>query len=242
MPKTSTFHEDDHHRQRRRRARHPAGLAARLLGRGEPLSRPDGRDAGRDRRAAGPGGGRAGDHAGRSTAPASRTARSPIRTSSTPSRPAPMRKASTSQRQDDGPRPKPTSPAPAHRRATRRRGLRHRLAGHHRRPLRPLGSGLFRPGSGALGRAARRGAYDAWRQYATHDLTPEIAGLKGSRNSSAKRPTPPTRPGAGDDDARPAGGGAGTYLHKLLFRWAAGRRWAATTCGRRSLRAARMTR
>jgi uncharacterized protein YbcC (UPF0753/DUF2309 family) len=40
-------------------------------------------------------------------------------------------------------------------------------------------AGYFDQGQALWAAPRRRGAYDAWRQYATHDLTPEIAGLKG---------------------------------------------------------------
>jgi uncharacterized protein YbcC (UPF0753/DUF2309 family) len=133
--------------------------------------------------------------------------------------------------------------APAHHRAARRRGLRHRLARHHRGPVRPLGRGLFRPGSGALGRPARRGAYDAWRQYATHDLTPEIAGLKGFAQFVSE--TPDTADEAQKQAMTTLGlpeAALGRICTSSCSGWAAGRRWAAITCGRRSLRAARMRR
>jgi uncharacterized protein YbcC (UPF0753/DUF2309 family) len=124
------------------------------------------------------------------------------------------RRVKTMARAEEVHDPKPA----AHHRAARRRGLRHRLARHHRRPVRPLGGGLFRPGSGALGRPRRRGAYDAWRQYATHDLTPEIAGLKGFAQFVSETPD------TADEAKRQAMTTLGlpeaaleTYLHKLLF-------------------------
>jgi uncharacterized protein YbcC (UPF0753/DUF2309 family) len=40
-------------------------------------------------------------------------------------------------------------------------------------------AGYFDQGQALWAAPRRRGAYDAWRQAATHDLTPEIAGLKG---------------------------------------------------------------
>jgi hypothetical protein len=79
---------------------------------------------------------------------------------STPSRPAPMRRGldlatvKTMARAEEvhDPKPQPTIA----RLAAEASGID--WPGHHRGPLRPLGRGLFRPGSGALGRpaAARR--------------------------------------------------------------------------------------
>ena len=40
-------------------------------------------------------------------------------------------------------------------------------------------AGQFDRGQALWSPAARQGAYAAWREWATHDLTPEIAGLKG---------------------------------------------------------------
>jgi uncharacterized protein YbcC (UPF0753/DUF2309 family) len=56
-------------------------------------------------------------------------------------------------------------------------------------------AGYFDQGQALWAAPRRRGAYDAWRQYATHDLTPEIAGPQGLRAiRQRERPTPPTRP------------------------------------------------
>jgi hypothetical protein len=143
-------------------ARHPAGLAARLLGRGEPLSRPDGRNAGRDRRAAWPGVAgvpvtmpRAGlprPHRGRHDHRSGHL--DAIAASADAQGPRPRRG------QDDGRAGRAHAPSPQPTiadLAAEASGID--WPGHHRRPVRPLGRRLFRPGSGALGRPARRGAY-----------------------------------------------------------------------------------
>ncbi len=79
-------------------------------------------------------------------------------------------------------------------------------------------AGYFDQGQALWAAPRRRGAYDAWRQTATHDLTPEIAGLKGFAQFVSDRPDRA-------EDAMVQGAQAlgltedvlETYLHQLLF-------------------------
>jgi uncharacterized protein YbcC (UPF0753/DUF2309 family) len=80
-------------------------------------------------------------------------------------------------------------------------------------------AGYFDQGQALWAAPRRRGAYDAWRQYATHDLTPEIAGLKGFAQFVSE--TPDTADEAQKQAMTTLGlpeAALGTYLHKLLFR------------------------
>lgn len=63
-----------------------------------------------------------------------------------------------------------------------------RLAPHRQRAHRSLGRWLLRsrPGTVAVGQSG--GAYSTWRIIATHDLTPEIAGLAGFSQSVSDAP------------------------------------------------------
>lgn len=78
-------------------------------------------------------------------------------------------------------------------------------------------AGYFDQGQALWAAPRRRSAYDAWRQTATHDLTPEIAGLAGFAQFVSETPDQ-----AQDALARAAarlGLGADmldTYLHQLL--------------------------
>jgi len=79
-------------------------------------------------------------------------------------------------------------------------------------------AGYFDQGQALWAAPRRRGAYDAWRQFATHDLTPEIAGLKGFAQYVSETPD------TADEAKRRALDTLGlpeaaleTYLHKLLF-------------------------
>lgn len=79
-------------------------------------------------------------------------------------------------------------------------------------------AGYFDQGQALWAAPRRRGAYDAWRQNATHDLTPEIAGLTGfaqfvsetSDTAEDARARAVCRLGLTDDMLE-------TYLHQLLF-------------------------
>jgi hypothetical protein len=79
-------------------------------------------------------------------------------------------------------------------------------------------AGYFDQGQALWAAPRRRGAYDAWRQYATHDLTPEIAGLYAFALFASQSPDRAddaklravTRLGLSADALE-------TYLHQLLF-------------------------
>ena len=79
-------------------------------------------------------------------------------------------------------------------------------------------AGFFDQGQALWAAPRRRGAYDAWRQYATHDLTPEITGLRGFGLFASETPD------KADDAKLRAATRLGlskpaleTYLHQLLF-------------------------
>ena len=79
-------------------------------------------------------------------------------------------------------------------------------------------AGYFDQGQALWAAPRRRGAYDAWRQTATHDLTPEIAGLAGFAQFVSE--TPDTAPEAVLRAATRLGLNEAmldTYLHQLLF-------------------------
>jgi uncharacterized protein YbcC (UPF0753/DUF2309 family) len=79
-------------------------------------------------------------------------------------------------------------------------------------------AGYFDQGQALWAAPRRRGAYDAWRQNATHDLTPEIAGLKGFAQFASE--TPDTADEAKVRTANRLGlsqDALETYLHQLLF-------------------------
>ena len=79
-------------------------------------------------------------------------------------------------------------------------------------------AGYFDQGQALWSAPRRRGAYDAWRQHATHDLTPEIMGLSGFGQFASE--TPDTAPEARLRAAKRLGLGAqmlDTYFHQLLF-------------------------
>ncbi len=79
-------------------------------------------------------------------------------------------------------------------------------------------AGYFDQGQALWAAPRRRGAYDAWRQTATHDLTPEIAGLRGfaqfvsetADTADVARQRAIQRLGLGEAALE-------TYLHQLLF-------------------------
>ncbi|MFT5626405.1 MAG: hypothetical protein ACI8Z0_002915 [Lentimonas sp.] len=79
-------------------------------------------------------------------------------------------------------------------------------------------AGYFDQGQALWAAPRRRGAYDAWRQNAIHDLTPEISGLKGFCQFVSETP------GTADEAKAQAAnrlelsdGELETYLHQLLF-------------------------
>lgn len=79
-------------------------------------------------------------------------------------------------------------------------------------------AGYFDQGQALWAAPRRRGAYDAWRQTATHDLTPEIAGLTGFAQFVSE--TPDTAEEARARAAKSLGlteDMLETYLHQLLF-------------------------
>ncbi|MEM5474626.1 DUF2309 domain-containing protein [Hoeflea sp. AS60] len=100
-------------------------------------------------------------------------------------------------------------------------------------------AGYFDQGQALWAAPRRRGAYDAWRQYATHDLTPEITGLRGFAQFVSE--TPDTADEAKLRAANRLGlsdGALETYLHQLLFSlggWAQAARyqlWQAELAGK----------
>ena len=79
-------------------------------------------------------------------------------------------------------------------------------------------AGYFDQGQALWAAPRRRSAYDAWRQYATHDLTPEIAGLAAFAQFASD--TPDTAADARAQAATRLGltqEMLETYLHQLLF-------------------------
>ena len=79
-------------------------------------------------------------------------------------------------------------------------------------------AGYFDQGQALWAAPRRRGAYDAWRQNATHDLTPEITGLTGFAQFVSE--TPDTANEAALQAANALGlsePALDTYLHQLLF-------------------------
>lgn len=78
-------------------------------------------------------------------------------------------------------------------------------------------AGFFDKGQALWAASRRNGLYAAWRAFATHDLTPEILGLKGFGPHVAD--TPETPHAAIERAAVSLGLGAepGTYFHQLLL-------------------------
>ncbi len=100
-------------------------------------------------------------------------------------------------------------------------------------------AGYFDQGQALWAAPRRRGAYDAWRQYAIHDLAPEIAGMNGFCQFVSEAPDTA-------DEAKVRAANRlelsdvvlETYLHQLLFSlggWAQVARyqlWQAELAGR----------
>ncbi|WVX47165.1 hypothetical protein ROLI_002300 [Roseobacter fucihabitans] len=79
-------------------------------------------------------------------------------------------------------------------------------------------AGYFDQGQALWAAPRRRGAYDAWRQNATHDLTPEIAGLVSFAQFVAETPDTAREAMSGSIKALALPEAAlETYLHQLLF-------------------------
>jgi len=78
-------------------------------------------------------------------------------------------------------------------------------------------AGFFDQGQALWAASRRNGLYASWRAFATHDLTPEILGLKGF--SIHVDETPETPHGAIERAAVSLGLGAepGTYFHQVLL-------------------------
>lgn len=79
-------------------------------------------------------------------------------------------------------------------------------------------AGFFDQGQALWAAPRRRGAYDAWRQTASHDLTPEIAGLNGFAQFVSE--TPDTAEEAKLSAVNRLGlseAALETYLHQALF-------------------------
>lgn len=78
-------------------------------------------------------------------------------------------------------------------------------------------AGFFDEGQALWAASRRNGLYAAWRAYATHDLTPELLGLKGF--GIHVDDTPETRHAAIERAAVSLGLGStpGTYFHQLLL-------------------------
>ncbi|QLF68424.1 DUF2309 domain-containing protein [Peteryoungia desertarenae] len=101
--------------------------------------------------------------------------------------------------------------------------------------------GYFDEGQALWAAPKDKGLYSAWRAFATHDLTPEIAGLKGFGALVADLPE--TAEGAIERVALRLGIGSdpGTYFHQLLLTlggWAQYARhnlWNAELAGRTDL-------
>ena len=79
-------------------------------------------------------------------------------------------------------------------------------------------AGFFDQGQALWAASRHNGIYAAWRAFATHDLTPEILGLKGFGLYVAS--TPETAQGLIERAAVRLGLGSepGTYFHQLLLR------------------------
>lgn len=97
-------------------------------------------------------------------------------------------------------------------------------------------SGRFDRGQALWMPAAGRSAFAAWREWATHDLTPEIAGLEGFCAHVADAPDSAERAIVRAADRLGISGASGeTVFHRLLVDlggWAQHARWLAWEAGR----------
>lgn len=77
-------------------------------------------------------------------------------------------------------------------------------------------AGFFDEGQALWAASRRNGFYAAWRAFASHDLTPEILGLKGFGIHVADTPETPEAAIERAAVALGIGGEPGTYFHQLL--------------------------
>lgn len=78
-------------------------------------------------------------------------------------------------------------------------------------------AGFFDEGQALWAASRRNGLYAAWRAFATHDLTPEILGLKGFGIHVADTPETPQAAIERAAVSLGLGGEPGTYFHQLLL-------------------------
>ncbi len=78
-------------------------------------------------------------------------------------------------------------------------------------------AGHFDEGQALWAAPKGQGLYAAWRIYARHDLTPEIAGLKGFAQTVADLPRISSRAIANSAEALGIGTVPGSYFHQLLL-------------------------
>ena len=78
-------------------------------------------------------------------------------------------------------------------------------------------AGFFDQGQAVWAASRRNGLYAAWRAFATHDLTPEILGLKGFGIHVSDTPETPEAAIERAAVSLGLGGEPGTYFHQLLL-------------------------
>ena len=78
-------------------------------------------------------------------------------------------------------------------------------------------AGFFDEGQALWAASRRNGLYAAWRAFASHDLTPEILGLKGFGIHVADTPETPEAAIERAAVSLGLGGEPGTYFHQLLL-------------------------
>ena len=187
-----------------RRSRAPApspGLAARLERRGQPLPRPDRGNPRHGRGAAAPGRRRPGDHAEGAGMRRIASGRSPTRTGGGAGGRARRAAARDLAALKEAARSGPNRGAADHRRsAAERTGSTGRLIAER---FGAWAAGYFDQGQALWAAPRGGGAYAVWRAVATHDRTPEIAGLPASRCMSPRRRRPPRRSSPRRRAARP---------------------------------------